>query len=472
VIEQGVGEAVFVPSGWYHMVENLGVDYCTCDENHTSTTSVNVLDRRSPSDDHHDKSIIDADTSLTFIPNFATSGDNTDNNNNTNKINQHKMFTKSDSLKFDCNTCNNTTLQNPSKLLTFSINHNWINGFAIYEMWRHLLHDLEGIRYELWHLREGVAYPPELAMSRNEWFHHCEVLLEANCSLNMLSFLEMISSRILLFYYCLLENQHSTCLANNKNIASKNSLNEENDEGGSDASDTSCKPVGNNVGTPPPLPLFNNEMDTAIWRLAFCPSFDCEALITDLDRSVVLSLLAMPVDSPPDRKYFLSTYHIDHSRDDDGDSNSSMRSNKPSNHWWTSSSSTTSNHTAEHDGYSSCQESKFKAVRKFEVLLNVPPIENSGADHVEQQVRCFCYPMSGLEYCLLQVFQIIEEIRSSESLQEHLQVNLFKKNASYYFARSSPNLTTTISDIITSFSKDITKISTFAIHLKKALLFL
>eukprot|EP01041_Mallomonas_annulata_P011654 gene11654-24410_t len=192
IMEQHAGEAIFIPSGWYHMVENLG---------HTTST-----------------------------PKSTDEGMNSGS------------------------TCH------PENQLTVSLNHNWFNGFCIYEIWRFLYKELNLIRHEIIHLkpidnndsspshdttaeinnnnnhnhtntsRSSSNFPSSvfnhantkslsmsmsmsmsLSMERQEWFHHHEILMTANSKLNIKDFLELISSRVyLMIFYTSIKKIHPT----------------------------------------------------------------------------------------------------------------------------------------------------------------------------------------------------------------------------------------------------------------------
>jgi len=134
---QEVGDAVFVPSGYYHFVENL-------DE---LSDTIEYLQ-------------LDGPTRL--------------------KPNQY----------------------------TVSVNHNWINAFSAWEVFLFLLRDLSNIRCEISYLREGVpsagiekfatfdSGPSQ--MNETDWLLHCDVLLKANASLNLIDFIGIISARALM----------------------------------------------------------------------------------------------------------------------------------------------------------------------------------------------------------------------------------------------------------------------------------
>lgn len=93
-----------------------------------------------------------------------------------------------------------------------SINCNWFNAFNIMEIFLFLLRELNAIRKEIWHLRKDKSehvlnknqsrfYSNQIiGMDDVEWIQHCELLLNTNCSMNIKSFLEILSCRIMMLY--------------------------------------------------------------------------------------------------------------------------------------------------------------------------------------------------------------------------------------------------------------------------------
>ena len=149
IVEQEVGEAMFVPSGWYHMVENLGMDSGCGDGGNGSTCDRNGSD-----------------------------GSETDGN--------------SPVIAGDAD-------------ITVSLNHNWINGYNVYESWRFLLRELCNVRREIWNFAPSVlqragggvdAVDESMLMEEGEWYRHCELLLRANAAMGVVEFLRMVCARM------------------------------------------------------------------------------------------------------------------------------------------------------------------------------------------------------------------------------------------------------------------------------------
>ena len=83
--------------------------------------------------------------------------------------------------------------------LTFSINHNWFNGFNIYFVWRFLVKEFNSVRKEMWcFLKKSPADISDVTlMSLKEWNVHCDLVLRANCSLSMRDFIQLLCSRVM-----------------------------------------------------------------------------------------------------------------------------------------------------------------------------------------------------------------------------------------------------------------------------------
>jgi hypothetical protein len=164
IIEQEEGQAVFVPSGWYHFVENI----TTADGGGGGAT--------------------------------AADGDGDDDYGNS------------------------TTERGGGDALTVSINRNWINSFNIYNVAAFVLREWVAVQRELLHLLEvgerthtftlldsharsqyemevddSTATDASMWMTGSEWHKHCDVLLRANCALNGSMLLELLASRISLW---------------------------------------------------------------------------------------------------------------------------------------------------------------------------------------------------------------------------------------------------------------------------------
>lgn len=150
-VVQEEGEAIFVPAGWYHMVENLG------DSNYTAACEEcrKNLDKK-PQHDHKNITV-------------------SVNHNWINGFNVYKAW------KFLVKEFNNTRQEM------------W-DFLDIHERENHVAHDStsrDGGGSRLWNNREG------LGMSLQEWHIHCELTLKINAGLGYKEFLEMIISRVL-----------------------------------------------------------------------------------------------------------------------------------------------------------------------------------------------------------------------------------------------------------------------------------
>lgn len=82
--------------------------------------------------------------------------------------------------------------------ITLSINHNWVNGFNIYRVWRFLVRELNCVHDEMSSFRRPHAGCTDVTlMDELEWNQHCELTMKANSSLSMLGFFELICGRLL-----------------------------------------------------------------------------------------------------------------------------------------------------------------------------------------------------------------------------------------------------------------------------------
>lgn len=319
IVEQGVGEVLFVPSGWYHMVENLSDDQRQSQShNGVSTTS---------------------------------------------------------------STCSSATSS-----MTVSLNHNWFNGFSVYEVWKYLLRALNIIRIELWNLlakqeqaslenkskdtgheagrymRGSLMHTNDLAgcMTRVEWLSHCEVLLRANDALNMRQLMELISSRVVMMQV-----------------------------------------VSLRIGAVPPeeasmLGSFHDRN----WRRIFCPEYHCNHLMTD----VLFSLLTTTaVPSLPSDEYFPSTYY------------ESCNRRYPSSSLPHSSLSLKKPH--EEPEVIACES---EGIGTFCNRLNARPL---GRRSSAESLPFISFPMSVMQFSLLQIAQIVFEISSSIEMVGHIAVS-------------------------------------------------
>ncbi|CAM9489986.1 unnamed protein product, partial [Ectocarpus fasciculatus] len=81
----------------------------------------------------------------------------------------------------------------PTGKITLSMNHNWINGFNIYRVWRFILQELRSVHKEIGcFLRLPHHSQDATLMDEIEWNKHCETLMRANCSFSVLQFFEMV----------------------------------------------------------------------------------------------------------------------------------------------------------------------------------------------------------------------------------------------------------------------------------------
>ena len=90
----------------------------------------------------------------------------------------------------------------PRGKLTISINHNWINGFNLYNVWEFLLNELGSVHREM----ECFLGPDDenldpTLMCPKEWNEHCEKIMRANCSFSVVDFIELLSGRLLYVLY-------------------------------------------------------------------------------------------------------------------------------------------------------------------------------------------------------------------------------------------------------------------------------
>jgi len=130
VVVQGVGEAIFVPSGWHHSVKNVVPSQLQRQREQLQRPAEGIAD------------------------------------------------------------------------VVLSVNHNWINGFNIYQVWRFLIRELISVREETWHIKQGTSASkeaPELCMTDAEWTRHCEVLLQANARMGLTDMMELCAGRLLCF---------------------------------------------------------------------------------------------------------------------------------------------------------------------------------------------------------------------------------------------------------------------------------
>ena len=98
----------------------------------------------------------------------------------------------------------------PTGKITLSMNHNWMNGFNIYRVWRFMLHELRSVHKEIGcFLRLPHQSQDVTLMDENEWNKHCEILMRANSSFSVLQFFEMVSGRLLHYLF----QEHMRCTA-------------------------------------------------------------------------------------------------------------------------------------------------------------------------------------------------------------------------------------------------------------------
>lgn len=85
----------------------------------------------------------------------------------------------------------------PQGGITVSVNHNWMNGFNIYRVWRFIAGELRSVRAEMACFRRPGGCPDPSLMDEGEWLRHCELTMRANCSFSVLNFFELLSGRLL-----------------------------------------------------------------------------------------------------------------------------------------------------------------------------------------------------------------------------------------------------------------------------------
>jgi hypothetical protein len=91
--------------------------------------------------------------------------------------------------------------------MTVSLNHNWMNGFNIYCVWRFLLKELASVCSAMKEFLDDTETSTEATnkldlMKRNEWNRHCNLTLKANSALSLSEFVELLASRVLYLYEC------------------------------------------------------------------------------------------------------------------------------------------------------------------------------------------------------------------------------------------------------------------------------
>ena len=161
VFVQQVGQAVFVPSGWYHQVENMPDTNRHTDRNGDDKDMIRsawknsnfsekicnsrnlVLDKRMTSQKweikdgqqtmQEDGRIMDFDENSAVNDSLSAVGVNSANIKNLS------------GSKARCTS----SIQD----LTVSINRNWFNGLSVREVWLFLCRELDAVRQELWYLK-------------------------------------------------------------------------------------------------------------------------------------------------------------------------------------------------------------------------------------------------------------------------------------------------------------------------------
>ena len=168
VFVQSVGEAVFVPSGWYHQVENLP----------QPNRKVVIEDERKEEAEGNGQFMI-GEVRGEVIGSTKRNCDSTisvttdkeeiflDGQNEFKRSEITETLSTREQTLLDNNECvvepifieyqSSSGLEDTNSRsirdLTVSLNRNWFNGFSLYEVWLFLCRELDAVREELWYLK-------------------------------------------------------------------------------------------------------------------------------------------------------------------------------------------------------------------------------------------------------------------------------------------------------------------------------
>lgn len=186
VFYQDVDDVVFVPSGWYHQVENMAAASAAPPAAAAAATAPVTPTAAAVAAD-----------SVTYMENSSV-------------IHEEK--------------------ENPLENMTVSLNRNWFNGFSVREVWLFLTREFAAARKELEHVKPNKSaftlennsnsgpsgdgdkrdrnisnslfsdYTPPMEFL--EWYLEVDKLIRANAALNMKEFVELISARVMMMENC------------------------------------------------------------------------------------------------------------------------------------------------------------------------------------------------------------------------------------------------------------------------------
>ena len=317
VIEQSTGQALFVPSGWYHQVENI----------------LPYPDTMSASSAAADTDKVVHTTIYPSIPPPLTQ---------PAIIHPliHLYLLSSVDIDTVVKAKNDGTNADPMASLIISLNRNWFNGFNVREVWLFLIRELTNVRAELWHLHhpDSVVSTPAtaidtvvstaggrnvnksdqnvslfmnrnreeelLCMDRDEWYQHCDTILKANAATNVSEFVELLAARVFMMLSTKTVLQNEQQLLRNDESSPCTSGDSKIDEG---EDVDRIFDFATNAPVPVPVPA---SPSYPAWAAVFCPRYDPHQppSTNDLDLAKIQMSTTIPRQTQS-TEHLLSTYH-------------------------------------------------------------------------------------------------------------------------------------------------------------------
>ena len=212
VLYQGVDDVIFVPSGWYHQVENIAAASAApaTSPAAAAATPAALAASAAPAALAALAAAPAASASAAPAPAAApaAAADSVNHMEISSVIHEEK--------------------ENPLENMTVSLNRNWFNGFSVREVWLFLTREFTAARKELEHIKPHISaftlesnssatgdsdrtvrktsnslysdYTPPMEFC--EWHLEVDMLIRANAALNMKEFVELISARVMMMENC------------------------------------------------------------------------------------------------------------------------------------------------------------------------------------------------------------------------------------------------------------------------------